>query len=167
MYSPTAVCGRLSGSPSRLPSRFFRGLFMNRCFCTTLFFFVVLVSLSPLYGEAVAHEFRGHHLIVSYKGCNTMALSDIGKLKEVFEDAVKASGATVLSSAAHVFAPDGLTMVILLSESHASIHTYPEYNACFIDLFTCGEKCDPTQFELILACYLRPQEVNRSLMLRN
>lgn len=95
-----------------------------------------------LFGEETSYAFLGQHLVASYKGCNAAALTDITMLKQIFEEAVKASGATILSSLSHTFASDGLTMVFLLSESHASIHTYPEHNACFIDLFTCGKKCD-------------------------
>jgi S-adenosylmethionine decarboxylase proenzyme len=81
--------------------------------------------------------------------------------------AVEASGATILNRTHHVFPPDGLTAVYLLSESHASIHTYPEFGACFVDLFTCGDHCSPVGFDQILREYLGPSEVNARLFLRH
>ena len=57
-------------------------------------------------------------------------------------------------------------MVILLSESHASIHTYPEFNACFVDLFTCGEKCSSEYFDQALQSYLKPKLVNGRTLIR-
>ena len=41
------------------------------------------------------------------------------------------------------FLPSGFSAVLLLSESHTSVHTYPEKNALFADAFTCGTNCDP------------------------
>ncbi|MBI3508880.1 MAG: S-adenosylmethionine decarboxylase, partial [Chlamydiia bacterium] len=82
------------------------------------------------------------------------------------DGAVQQSGATVLDSARYVFTPNALTMVYLLSESHASIHTYPEYNACFVDLFTCGNKCSAERFDAALRAYLKPRNVNARMFER-
>jgi len=41
------------------------------------------------------------------------------------------------------FEPQGVTVLAMLEESHASFHTYPEFGSLFMDMFTCGEKCDP------------------------
>jgi S-adenosylmethionine decarboxylase len=129
--------------------------------------FSVLLFAFSLQGEEVIHEFVGHHLIASYINCNKETLIDLDHLEQTMEEAAKAAGATILSSIKHLFPPNGFTMVILLSESHASIHTYPEYNACFIDFFTCGHSCDTSKFEEILANYLKPKQIHRQLFLRN
>ncbi|MES2344420.1 MAG: adenosylmethionine decarboxylase [Chlamydiota bacterium] len=112
------------------------------------------------------HEFNGKHLLASYLQCDHEALVDLEKLKEVMVEAVFASGASLLDSCEFVFPPDGLTLVMLLSESHASIHTYPEYNACFVDLFTCGEHCSSEAFDIALRAYLKPEIVEKKLLLR-
>jgi S-adenosylmethionine/arginine decarboxylase-like enzyme len=60
-----------------------------------------------------------------------------------------------------------MTAVLLLAESHASIHTYPEHQACFVDLFTCGRACSAERFDAVLRQYLRPASVQRRTMLRH
>lgn len=129
--------------------------------------FFALLCCTSIQGEEQAHEFTGHHLVASYMECDYDSLTDLKSLETAMEEAVKASGAKILSSVKHVFPPDGLTMVFLLSESHASIHTYPEYKACFVDLFTCGHTCDASKFDAVLSAYLQPKQTNKQLLLRN
>ncbi len=112
-------------------------------------------------------EFVGRHMMSSYVGCDRDALRDLDALEEAMQQAVEASGATLLTSARHVFPPDGMTIVMLLSESHASIHTYPEHNSCFVDLFTCGLDCRAEEFDAVLRAYLRPAESNATTWIRH
>ncbi len=127
---------------------------------------VLISAIFLLYSQEEVHEFKGHHFVASYSGCNHEALSDVETLKKVMLMAVETCGATVLDAVDYVFHPDGLTMVILLSESHASIHTYPEYDACFVDLFTCGDKCSAEKFDLALREYLHPKQIAQKMLLR-
>ena len=113
------------------------------------------------------HEFFGRHLIASYFSCDRAALCDHRGLRRAMRKAVKASGATLLGTSDHVFPPHGYTAVMLLSESHASIHTYPESNACFVDLFTCGRTCSAEKFEAALRGYLRPAGFDCRVLIRD
>ena len=113
------------------------------------------------------YQFLGKHFIASYSGCDAAALKDVGRLEEVMLEAVEKTGATTLSSSKHIFLPDGLTMVVLLGESHASIHTYPEHGSCFVDLFTCGDHCHSENFDQHLRNYLHPATVNQKVMIRH
>lgn len=117
--------------------------------------------------EENAYHFQGVHFLASYSDCNVDALSNVEALSAIMHDAVEKCGATILSSSSWVFPPDGITMVLLLSESHASIHTYPEHGACFVDLFTCGEKCSAEVFDQVLRDYLHPKVVTKKTLLRN
>ena len=56
-------------------------------------------------------------------------------------------------------------MIILLSESHASIHTYPEHGGCFVDFFTCGTTCKPENFDKYMQNYLKPKNIGIGLLL--
>lgn len=127
-----------------------------------ILFFISLVVL--LQGEN--YQFYGNHFIANYTGCNLEALEDVERLASVMEEAIRASGATILSTAQHRFSPAGFTMMLLLSESHASIHTYPEHRACFIDLFTCGESCDRRLFEEKIEEYLQPVRKEKQYIIR-
>ena len=53
-------------------------------------------------------------------------------------EACRAAGATVLGSRFHQFEPEGVTGIVLLAESHASLHTWPEAGLVTLDVFTCG-----------------------------
>lgn len=135
-----------------------------------LFLFVTSIILVcdelPCVEKEANYEFVGFHMFGSYIGCDHDQLSNIEGLKAAMHEGVKASGATLLNTVYHVFPPDGLTMLMLLSESHASIHTYPEFNACFIDFFTCGTRCSSEKFDEVLREYLHPQEANIQLVYR-
>ena len=54
---------------------------------------------------------------------------------------------------------EGYTLAYVLAESLAAIHTYPEHNACFVDLFTCGRHCDARKFDQVMQSHPRPQSI--------
>jgi S-adenosylmethionine decarboxylase len=114
------------------------------------------------------YQFKGSHFLASYCDCDETALTDLKQLKIAFINAAKASRATILDSVDYEFqATKGLTMVILFSESHGSIHTYPEHRACFVDLFTCGDHCLPEPFDQALQAYLKPKAVSKKTLVRS
>ncbi len=127
--------------------------------------FFLMLLFSSLCAEEYA--FFGKHFFASYLECDLQLLGNVDRLIEVMDEAVRASGATVLDKSFHVFESDGLTLVYLLSESHASIHTYPEFGACFVDLFTCGEDCSAIEFDRVLRDYLQPAEISARQFLRH
>lgn len=124
------------------------------------------LSFAQVLATDDGYEFYGRHLIAQYFDCDHDALCDRERLAEVMQEAAEASGARILSCDDHYFDENGYTMVILLSESHASIHTYPEYNACFVDLFTCGKSCSAEDFETVLREYLKPEQVDSQIHIR-
>lgn len=129
------------------------------------FLFLLCIFASCLPAEE--HRFSGQHFVASYLECDQEALSHVSRLLEVMDEAVVASHATILARHQVLFEPDGLTAVYLLSESHASIHTYPEHRSCFVDLFTCGTNCSAEPFDRLLRSYLKPERVNARMFLRH
>ena len=113
------------------------------------------------------YTFTGKHFVASYLDCDRNALTDLDGLIKAMDKAVQSSGATILDQAHYVFPPNGLTIVYLLSESHASLHTYPEFGTCFVDLFTCGDSCSSEKFDTALRIFLQPTQVNARVFLRN
>jgi len=80
----------------------------------------------------------GHHVLLSLYGVDFLLLNDLLGITAAFERAVEATGATVLNRFSHQFSPQGVTVVYALSESHISIHSFPEDGTCAIDVYTCG-----------------------------
>ncbi|MAT33850.1 MAG: adenosylmethionine decarboxylase [Ponticaulis sp.] len=82
-------------------------------------------------------EFAGTHLIIDLWDVNR--IDDPEHIERSLCDAAVRAGATILSSDFHVFTPNnGVSGVIVLSESHISIHTWPERNFAAVDVFMCG-----------------------------
>jgi S-adenosylmethionine decarboxylase len=69
-------------------------------------------------------------------------LDDENCLIDLLENAASASGATVVQTISKKFEPQGVTVLCLLSESHISIHTWPEEGKAAVDVYTCGD-CNP------------------------
>jgi ornithine decarboxylase len=88
-------------------------------------------------------EFAGRHVLAEFEGVSPDLLDDAGFLCDSLERALAKAGATVCEMTFKQFEPQGVTVLALLSESHASIHSYPERGAVFVDVFTCGRRADP------------------------
>jgi len=127
----------------------------------------MLLPFLSLANSPETHFFTGKHFLASYLDCDTNALSDVEGLLQAMEQAIRATGAKILNRTIHVFETSGCTAVYLLSESHASIHTYPEFGSCFVDLFTCGDNYFSHPFDQRLREYLKPQTVNARQFLRH
>lgn len=87
-------------------------------------------------------EHLGKHVIIELWGCSD-AINDAQRVKTAMLNAVKAANATLLNIHVHEFSPQGVTGVAVLSESHLSIHTWPEYGYAAADVFTCGDTTNP------------------------
>lgn len=85
----------------------------------------------------------GTHLLVELHGCDPDKLKRVDVVKEVLVGAARACKATVVDVAFHEFNPFGVSGVVVIAESHLSIHTWPEYRYAALDIFTCGEAIKP------------------------
>jgi len=85
----------------------------------------------------------GRHLIAEYTDCTPNKLNDTEFIERCLLEAVRRSGATIVKSVFHNYAPQGVSGVVVIAESHMSIHTWPEYNYAAVDFFTCGRTVDP------------------------
>jgi len=82
----------------------------------------------------------GKHLICDIKNIkNHKLLNSLEGLKSLFDHICVKYQYTILNKAEHVFSPQGITIIYMLSESHISIHTFPEKNYCAMDIYTCRE----------------------------
>lgn len=85
----------------------------------------------------------GCHLVAELSECDAELLNDLPGLEKIIKEAARMSGATVVNSAFHRYNPQGLSGIVVIAESHLSIHTWPEYRYAAIDCFTCGSSVDP------------------------
>lgn len=81
---------------------------------------------------------HGKHLLVEYTGCSPAILNDMAQVKALMEAAALAANTRVVASVFHPFHPQGVSGVVVIEESHLSIHTWPEHGYAAVDFYTCG-----------------------------
>ena len=104
----------------------------------------------------------GRHLIVEYTDCDNSILNNLELLEEYLNESVRKSGATIVKSNFHRYNPQGVSGVVVIAESHISIHTWPEYGYAAVDFFTCGESVDPYQAYLFMKKMLKAERADVS-----
>lgn len=101
----------------------------------------------------------GRHLIADFYFCEASFLDDAPSLEREMVAAAKSAGAEVRESVFHRFAPQGVSGVVLIAESHLAVHTYPELGYAALDCFTCGRVVDPRIICELLVAAFRPKVV--------
>ncbi len=100
------------------------------------------------------------HIILEFYDCQN-SLDNVRSVKLSLQKAIRQTRLTPLHSYFHSFRPCGVTGVILLKESHLSIHTWPEDGYAAIDLFTCGSKKEALRACRSLIQSLKPHRVRQ------
>lgn len=85
----------------------------------------------------------GTHLLVDLCGCDSALLDSVDAVCEALMTAAEKAHVTVLDKSFHKFSPQGVTGVVVLAESHISVHTWPEEQFAAVDVFTCGDEAMP------------------------
>lgn len=88
-------------------------------------------------------ESLGVHILAEYYECDTGILNNQDQIERYMNEAADIAGATVVQSAFHAFNPHGVSGVVVIAESHLTIHTWPEYGYAAVDIFTCGDSVEP------------------------
>ncbi len=81
----------------------------------------------------------GRQLTIEYYECGAKVLLDKDRVEKALLRAAKKSGATIISSLFHKFDPQGISGVVVIAESHFTVHAWPEHNYAAVDIFTCGD----------------------------
>lgn len=84
----------------------------------------------------------GHEISCVMYGISASLLNNSKKLKDILVGALKKDNFTILDEVSHRFSPQGISIFVLLAESHASIHTYPEYSSLHFNFYSCRGKGD-------------------------
>lgn len=108
----------------------------------------------------------GRHIVADAWGIDFDRINDLSFLKFHLEKAAEICGATVLAVEGRAFDPVGVTVIVVLSESHLSIHTYPEKGYAAIDGYTCGNKIEPKEAVDYLLAILEPRKVFAKTIIR-
>ncbi len=113
-------------------------------------------AVKDYYVERDGLRYAGTHLLVDLWGARD--LDDSAAIDRTLRACAEASGATVLGGDFHRFQPNGVSGMLLLAESHISIHTWPERGFAALDLFMCGE-CDPYAGIEVLKRAFEPEQI--------
>lgn len=81
----------------------------------------------------------GKHVLWELKQCHREVLDSVGEIREILLAAAEKAGAKVVGESFHQFSPQGVSGVVIIAESHLSIHTWPEWEYAAVDIFTCGD----------------------------
>lgn len=107
---------------------------------------------------------RGSHLICELSGASR--LTDQAHIADILKRAARACGATVLDTRLHPFEENGgVAGVVLLAESHVTIHTWPEHDYAAVDVFMCGD-CDPADSLPVLKEAFAPEAMEHRTLER-
>jgi S-adenosylmethionine decarboxylase len=87
----------------------------------------------------------GRHLLLELYDCSSEVLSNVETVKAALVEAAKRAEATVIDVLFHEFNPFGISGVVVIAESHLSIHTWPEHRYAAVDIFSCGETLKPAE----------------------
>lgn len=108
----------------------------------------------------------GTHIIAELSHCRPEPLADLDGVREAMVQAALEAGAQVREAAFHRFTPNGVSGVVVIAESHLSIHTWPDLGYAAIDLYTCGEGTDPWKACDYLARHFQSRTVRTTVLER-
>lgn len=107
----------------------------------------------------------GRQIVAELFDCDPRAINSLPKVRRAMERAARASNSTVVQSAFHKFGRMGVSGVLVIAESHISIHTWPEYKYAAVDVFTCGDFTRPEEAVNVLAqCFATKRVLKKTLM---
>ncbi len=87
----------------------------------------------------------GRHLLLELFDCDAEILNNLEAVKAVLVEAARRARATIVDVVFHEFNPFGISGVVVIAESHLSIHTWPEYRYAAVDIFSCGATLQPDE----------------------
>ena len=110
---------------------------------------------------------NGRHLILDLYECDQEILDDYEELERLLQVALNMAGANILRVFGEKFQPQGVTLLALLAESHASIHSWPELGYAAIDLYTCGDTTNTCKAAEFLKTKLKAKQSEEKELVRS
>ncbi len=103
----------------------------------------------------------GKQYVIILEECSEQLVADPEAVIACTLDASKTAGLHILDTLEHRFTPQGLTYILLLSQSHLVVHTWPEYNTLVLDLFVCSDGFNFDGFVELVKTMSQAQKVNK------
>lgn len=108
----------------------------------------VAVERTEISGEgrgSIGLHSLGRHLLLELHDCSPEVLNNLESVRTALVEAAKRAEATIIDVLFHEFNPFGVSGVVVIAESHLSIHTWPEYRYAAVDIFSCGDTLKPAE----------------------
>lgn len=110
----------------------------------------------------------GKHFIVEASGCDPEIIKSVEKVEQILVRAAEVARVQVWAISFHRFQPHGVSGVVVISESHLSVHTWPERGYVALDIYTCGDAAKPEEavdyaMEQFKATAVHVTEITRGL----
>jgi len=108
----------------------------------------------------------GRHVLAEVYGCSFDILNNQDLVEKIMVNAALEAGAEVRECVFHKFSPQGISGVVVISESHLAIHTWPELGYAAVDVFTCGERVNPWDALNYITREFKAEKVETSEVIR-
>ncbi len=116
--------------------------------------------------KTLVRKALGTHTILEFSGCPYEKLANSGEVEQAFREAARRSNATIVDTLFHYFNPHGVSGVVVIAESHFTVHTWPEHGYAAIDFFTCSEDVDISKAIEHLRKCLQPKQITKKTLAR-
>lgn len=108
----------------------------------------------------------GHHTLIDFYSGDPQVLSSPERIREILLSAIRLSGLTIVLDTFHHFEPNGVSGVVVIAESHVTIHTWPEHGYAAVDIFTCGESMQSNDIQSAIQQGLKSTRVTTKALSR-
>lgn len=99
----------------------------------------------------------GHHSLIELSGCDPERLKRVLGVRRAMLEAARRANGTIVKAVFHAFSPWGVSGVVVIAESHLTIHTWPEHGYAAVDVFSCSPKLKQAEVRKWLAKEFRAQ----------
>ena len=93
----------------------------------------------------------GHHSLIELSGCDPEKLKRVVGVRRAMLEAARRANGTIVKAVFHAFSPWGVSGVVVIAESHLTIHTWPEHGYAAVDVFSCSPKLKQAEVRKWLA----------------
>lgn len=99
------------------------------------------------------------HRTAQLWGVNKNILKNSEKLIKAALKVARDLNLTVVNQYLHKFEPQGLSLILIIAQSHLAIHTWPEFDYMHIDIVSCSEEADLSELTQIITGIFKPKRV--------